>query len=298
MVRWLKTSLEAGKRWNDDNAFQHASAVSFCTLFSLAPITIIAVGIAGFFLGQKEAARQFSAQMAQLVGHDSAKLIQSTMQATLSRQGNWLSTIIGGVILIVGATSVFGQLQQSFNQLWGVRTKPSKSGLLLLVVKRVISFAMVVVIGFLLLVSLVVSTALQAMVESFHQHYTVPPPMLQALDLVAALGVITVLFALLFKVLPDVLLRWREVWRSAFLTALLFSIGRYLIALYLGHSTIASVYGAAGSLVALLVWIYYSSAIVFFGVEYLRASHLGAGLPIRPKKTAVVVREELVEEPA
>lgn len=296
MVKGLKTAIEAGKRWNDDNAFQHSAAVSFCTLFSLAPITIIAVGIAGLFLGRQEAASQFTAQLAQLVGHDSASLIQTTMQATLSRQGNLISTIVGGAILVIGATSVFGQLQQSLNQLWGVRTKPSKSGLLLLVVKRLISFAMVVVIGFLLLVSLVISTALTAMVHSFHRASTLSPPVLQALDVVVALGVITVLFALLFKVLPDVQLRWREVWRSAFLTAVLFSVGRFLIALYLGHSTVASVYGAAGSLVALLVWIYYSSAIVFFGVEYLRADHVASGLPIRPKKTAVVVREELIEE--
>jgi membrane protein len=298
VARWLKTSIEAGKRWNDDNAFQHSAAVSFCTLFSLAPITVIAVGIAGLFLGRAEAARQFSAQLTQLVGRGSAQLIQSTMEATLSRKGDVLSTIIGGVILIVGATSVFGQLQQSLNQLWGVRTKPSKSGILELVIKRVISFAMVVVIGFLLLVSLAVSTALTAMVHSIDAHYSVSGPVLQVLDVFAELGVITVLFALLFKVLPDVQLRWREVWRSAFMTSVLFSVGRFLIALYLGHSTVASVYGAAGSLVALLVWIYYSSAIVFFGVEYLRVSQEASGLPLRPKKTAVVVREVVVEDKA
>ncbi|HEY3757389.1 MAG TPA: YihY/virulence factor BrkB family protein [Opitutaceae bacterium] len=291
MVGWIKTSIEAGKRWNDDNAFQHAAAVSFYTLFSLAPITIIAVGIAGLFMGRTEAAKEFSAQMAQLVGPDSASLIESTMQATTSHQGSLISAIVGGVILVVGATSVFAQLQQSLNQLWGVRTKPSKSGLLILATKRVISFAMVVVVGFLLLVSLVISTLLTSAVHSFDRRFTVPPAMLQIIDVVAALGVITVLFACLFKLLPDVYLRWREVWQSAFYTSVLFSLGRFLIALYLGHSTVASVYGAAGSLVALLVWVYYSSSILFFGVEYLRAAHMAAGLEIRPKKTAVIVRE-------
>jgi membrane protein len=158
---------------------------------------------------------------------------------------------------------------------------------------------MVLTIGFLMLVSLVLTTALTAMVHRL-DGVAIPtgsPRTLVAVDLVVALGVITVMFALLFKVLPDVILRWRDVWRSAFLTAVLFSGGRFLIALYLSHSTVASVYGAAGSLVALLMWVYYSCAIFFFGVEYTRAARLAAGLRVRPKKTAVAVRTEEIVEP-
>jgi len=291
--RTLKVLIGAGKGWNDDNVFKHSAAVSFYTLFSLAPITIIAVSIAGVVLGRDAAAQQFAAQVGDLVGQDSAKMIQSTVQASEAAHGNWLSTVLGLGVLIVGATSVFGQLQDSLNQIWGVRAEPARSGWMVMLLQRLISFGMVLTIGFLLLVSLMVSTLIQAMLHSANGKLTVPPAVAQGIDLVIALGVITVLFAAFFKFLPDVVLPWRSVWGSAFLTALLFSGGRFLIALYLGHSNVASVYGAAGSLVALLVWIYYSCAIMFYGVEYLRASREEDGMPVKPKKTAVLVREEL-----
>ena len=293
MQRTLKVLIGAGKGWNDDNVFKHSAAVSFYTLFSLAPITIIAVSIAGVVLGRDAAAQQFAAQVGDLVGQDSAKMIQSTVQASEAAHGNWLSTVLGLGVLIVGATSVFGQLQDSLNQIWGVRAEPARSGWMVMLLQRLISFGLVLTIGFLLLVSLMVSTLIQAMLHSANGKLTVPPAVAQGIDLVIALGVITVLFAAFFKFLPDVVLPWRSVWGSAFLTALLFSGGRFLIALYLGHSNVASVYGAAGSLVALLVWIYYSCAIMFYGVEYLRASREEDGMPVKPKKTAVLVREEL-----
>lgn len=294
MQRTLKVLIDAGKGWNDDNVFKHSAAVSFYTLFSLAPISIIAVSIAGVVLGRDAAAQQFAAQISELVGKDSAKMIESTIQASQAAHGNWVSTIVGLVVLLVGATSVFGQLQDSLNQIWGVRAEPARSGWMVLLFQRLISFGMVLTIGFLLLVSLMVSTVIQAMMHTANGKLTVPPAVAQAIDLTIALGVITLLFAAFFKFLPDVVLPWRSVWGSSFLTAVLFSGGRYLIALYLGHSNVASVYGAAGSLVALLVWIYYSCAIMFYGVEYLRASHAADGLPVKPKKTAVLVRQELV----
>jgi len=292
--RTLKVLIDAGKGWSDDNVFKHSAAVSFYTLFSLAPVSIIAVSIAGYFLGRDEATRQFTAQMAELMGKDSAQVIQSTVQASQAAHGSWVSTIIGLGVLLVGATSVFGQLQDSLNQIWGVRSEPARSGWLVMLFQRLISFGMVVTIGFLLLVSLAVSTFIQSMLHSANGQLTVAPFVAQGIDLVVALAVITLLFAAFFKFLPDVVLPWRAVWGSAFLTAVLFSGGRFLIALYLGHSNVASVYGAAGSLVALLVWIYYSCSIMFFGVEYLRADRLEEGVPIKPKKTAVLVRQELV----
>ena len=294
MQRTLRIFVSAGKGWSNDNAFKHSAAVSFYTLFSLAPVSIIAVSIAGYFMGRDVATRQFAAQMSELVGKDSAQVIQSTVQASQAAHGNWVSTIIGLGVLLVGATSVFGQLQDSLNQIWGVRAEPKRSGWLVMLFQRLISFGMVLTIGFLLLVSLAVSTFIQSVLHTANGQLTVAPAIAQGIDLVVALGVITVLFAAFFKFLPDVILPWRSVWGSAFLTAVLFSGGRFLIALYLGHSNVASVYGAAGSLVALLVWIYYSCSIMFFGVEYLRASRLDEGGPIRPKKTAVLVREELV----
>jgi membrane protein len=292
--RTFKVLVNAAKGWSDDNVFKHSAAVSFYTLFSLAPITIIAVSIAGFFLGRDAATQQFAAQMAEMVGKDSAKVIQTTVAASEAAHGNWVSTIVGLVVLLIGATSVFGQLQDSLNQIWGVRAEPARSGWMVMLFQRLISFGMVLTVGFLLLVSLMVSTVLQAMLHSANGKLTVPPAVAQGVDLVVAVVVITLLFAAFFKFLPDVVIPLRAVWGSAFLTSILFSGGRFLIALYLGHSNVASVYGAAGSLVALLVWIYYSCAIMFYGVEYLRASREADGMPVKPKKTAVLVRQELV----
>lgn len=295
MPRWLNVLISAGKNWSNDNAFKHSAAVSFYTLFSLAPITIIAVGIAGAVFGKDVAQKQFSGQMAQLIGKSSSEVIQQAMAASQVEQKGWMSTAIGIGLLIVGATTVFGQLQDSLNAIWGVISKPSRRGWAVIVVQRLISFAMVLTVGFLLLTSLVLSTALTAAIHLADGWLSVPPWVLHGADLVVGLVVITVLFALLFKVLPDVEVQWREVWRGAFTTAVLFSIGRLLIALYLGHSTIASTYGAAGSLVALLIWIYYSCAILFYGAEFVRAYRAVHGLPIKPKSTAVLVRREIVE---
>ncbi|MEO7598564.1 MAG: YihY/virulence factor BrkB family protein [Opitutus sp.] len=297
MSRWFKILVDAGKAWNADNAFKHSAAVSFYTLFSLAPVTIIAVGVAGMFFGKEVATKQFSDQMTQLVGKTSAELIQKTVEANAVHDGGWVSTVMGAILLIVGATTVFGQLQGSLNEVWGVTSMPSRSGWVVMIVQRLISFAMVITVGFLLLTSLVLSTALSAAVTVAQGYTPVPPTVLHAADLGIGLAIITVLFALLFKVLPDVHVRWFETWLGAFVTAMLFTLGRFVIALYLGHSTIASSYGAASSLVALLIWIYYSCAILFYGAEFIRAYRLNRGETVQPKKTAVLVKREIVKLP-
>lgn len=292
---WIKVLGDTAKSWNEDGAFKHSAAVSFYTLFSLAPITIIALGIAGFFFGQEAATKQFSAQMDELVGKESAEMIQSAVASSEPQKKGWASTALGVGLLVLGATTVFGQLQDSLNAIWDVKAKPSKSGWILMLITRLISFAMVLTVGFLLLISLILTTALSAVVKMTNGHFTLGPQVLQIADLAIALGVITVLFAMIFKIMPDVRLAWREVWLGAFVTALFFSLGRILIALYLSHSTVASVYGAAGSLVALLVWVYYSCAILFFGAEFIRAYCAAKGVPVPPKSTAVRVREEIIE---
>ncbi len=294
MAKWAKIFLSAGKSWYADNAFKHSAAVSFYTLFSLAPITIIAVTVAGIFLGRDEAGRQFTAQVTQLVGPASAEMIQAAAEASQSEDNSRIKTAIGVGLLIFGATTVFGQLQDSFNKIWGVRAKPSKRGWIVLVIHLLVSLAMVLTIGFLLLVSLVLTTVLTSVLGRFKAGLISSPALLQVADLTVGLVVITLLFALLFKVLPDVRLRWRDVWVGALVTAILFTAGRYGIAMYLGHSTVASIYGTAGSLVALLIWVYYSCAILFFGVEFTRAYRLTHHLKVQPKPTAVQVREEIV----
>ncbi|MBC7366775.1 MAG: YihY/virulence factor BrkB family protein [Undibacterium sp.] len=295
MKRWFKILFSAAKNWNSDNVFKHAAAVSFYTLFSLAPITIIAITVAGIFFGKETATAQLANQVSSLIGPAAAELIQAAAKASETERTSVISTILGVALLLFGATTVFGQLQESFNQIWSVRTKPSKSGWPLLVIQRAVSLAMVLTIGFLLLVSLVLTTALTTTMGHLGHAVGSSPALLQVADLGISVVIVTVLFALLFKVLPDVRVRWRDVWAGAGITAILFTIGRFLIALYLGHSTVASIYGAAGSLVALLIWVYYSCAILFYGVEITRAYRDAHHLKVEPKETAVMVREEVVE---
>lgn len=291
MRSWLKIFAQAAKAWNADNAFKHSAAVSFYTLFSLAPVTIIAVTVAGLFLGRDAATHQLEVQMTQLIGPASAEAMLAAAKASQKAPESPWATALGVGLVIFGATTVFAQLQESMNRIWGVRAKPGKSGWVLLLLHRLVSFAMVLTLAFLLLVSLVLTTVLTSMAGRLIGDN---PTLLKTLDLGGSLIVITILFALLFKVMPDVRVRWREVALGAAVTALLFTLGRYVIALYLGHSTVASIYGAAGSLVALLVWVYYSCAILFFGVEFIRAYRQAHHLKVEPKETAVQVREEVV----
>ena len=284
--------LTAAKSWWADNVFKHSAAVSFYTLFSLAPITIIAVTVAGMFLGPDKAGSQLEHQLKELVGPASTELMLAAAKEGRKEGESGWATAVGIGLLVMGATTVFSQLQDSLNKIWGVRAKPSKSGWVVLLLHRLVSFAMVLTVAFLLMVSLILTTFLTSAlgwisVES--------PVLLKLVDIGAGAVVITVLFALLFKIMPDVHLRWRDVIVGALVTAVLFTGGRYLIAMYLSRSTVASVYGTAGSLVALLIWVYYSCAIVFYGAEFTRAYRHAYKLKVQPKETAVAVREQIIE---
>lgn len=210
MRHWLRTLLEAAKGWNADNAFKHSAAVSFYTLFSLAPVTVIAIGVAGLFFGREVAAKQFSAQMTQLLGDSSAQVIQRVMEAKPTGGSSPSSTALGIGLLIIGATTVFAQLQASLNEILGVVAKPSRHGWMILIGRRLISFAMVLTVGFLLLSSLILTTALTAVLEVAAAWLTIAPWVAHTADLFSGLVIITILFALLFKVLPDAHMGWRD----------------------------------------------------------------------------------------
>ena len=295
--KWAKILLHAARAWNNDNVFKHSAAVSFCALFSLAPITIIAVTLAGVFLGKEAAGHQLEKQITALMGPASAEMITAVAKASQAEHDSVFATVVGVVLVLVGATTVFSQLQGSLNDIWGVRTRPSKSGWAVLVGHRLISFAMVLTIGFLLLVSLLLTTLLSSALGHFGQGL-VGSTLLKIADGGVSLVVIIGLFTLLFKVMPDVEMRWRDAGLGAVVTAVLFTLGHYLIALYLAHSTVASVYGTAGSLVAVLIWVYYSCAILFFGVEFTRAYRQEHHLNLKPKVTAVGVRQEIIAQHA
>jgi membrane protein len=296
MRRWARIFFAAGRGWAEDNAFKHAGAVSFYTLFSIAPITLIAVWVAGAVFGEEAARGELANQLAGLIGGEGALVVEKMLAESRPEARGWVPAAVGLGVLLAGATTVFAQLQESLNEIWGVAARPSRNGFAVLLARRLLSFAMVLTIGFLLLVSMVLTTALSVATAHAREFVPLPPGVLRALDLGLALGVVTVLFAMIFKVLPDVILRWRDVWKGAFITALLFGVGRYLIAFYLGRTGVESTYGAAGSLVLLLMWIYYSTLILIFGVEFTRAYLEDRGLPVRPKSKAVRVRREVVAD--
>lgn len=263
----MKTA--AGWWWNDDIPHLGA-AISYYTVFALAPILVVAIGIAGFVFGADAVSGEIVGQIEGLVGHSGAVAVQAMLEGASNRASGIFATVVGIVTLFLGATGLFLELQTALNVIWRVKPRPD-AGLRGMVRQRVISFGLVIGVGFLLLVSLVVSAGLSALdkyVGAVLPGYVVVG---QALNVVVSLGVVTLLFAMVYKTLPDVKLAWRDVWAGAIVTAGLFTVGKFVIGLYLGRSTTASSYGAAGSVVVLLLWIYYSSQIVLLGAEFTRA---------------------------
>ncbi len=297
MPGW-KLFRQAGGTWLERNAFVHAGSLAFYTLFSMAPVVIIAVSIAGAVFGEDAARGEIVAQLDDFLGADAAAAVQEAVARSRPEVAGLLPTMTGILALIAGATTVFAQMQISLNRIWGVVSKPRKSGLLIMAKNRILSLTVILTIGFVLLVSLLLNVVLRALIRYADAWAPVPPLLLSSLELVLSLAVITVLFAVIFKVLPDAIIDWEDVWFGGAVTALLFVVGRYLIAFYLTYTAPASTYGAAGSLVLILLWVYYSSLILFFGAALTKARVLSSGKRVVPRKLAVLVREEIVEEPA
>jgi len=274
----LRSTLKA---WGEHSIPRLGAALAFYTIFAIAPLFIIVLAVAGFFFGEDAARHQLFNELNGLIGQKSGEAIEAVIvSANQPRTGTWATVIALGT-LFVGATGVFVQLQDSLNTIWNVRPKPGR-GLRHFIRNRVLSFAMILVLGFLLLVSLVLSAVLAAVGQSIGGAITSHELILRAVNFVLSLGVVSLLFALIFKLLPDVKIAWREVWLGAVITAVLFSLGKYALGLYLGRSTFASAYGAAGSLVIFLVWVYYSSQILFFGAEFTRLYAIRSGAKIEP----------------
>lgn len=260
---------QAAKAWSVHDATRLGAALAFYTIFAIAPLFIIILAIAGMWFGEEAARKQLFEQLSGLVGDKGAEAVQAVVAAAdKPAAGVWASIMALGT-LFVGATGVFVQLQAALNKIWGVKREEGK-GVLRFVKDRLMSFAMILAIGFLLLVSLVVSAGLAAFGKLMSGYLPAEEFIWQTINFLISLGVITVLFALIFKILPDVKIAWRNVWVGALLTALLFNFGKSLLGIYLGRGSFASAYGAAGSLVIILVWVYYSAQILFFGAEFTR----------------------------
>jgi membrane protein len=256
--------------WSKDNVPRLGASLAYYTLFAISPILIIAIAIAGSVFGGEAVRGQIVGQIDGLIGTQGAEAIQSLLQGAHRASTGTLAVIVGTITLLVAASGAFLELQHALNTIFRVKTDPQKSGIERLILSRLRSFGLVVSIGFLLLVSLLVSAALTALSTRIQRSMFGSPLLLQTINLVVSLAVMTLLFGLIYRVLPDVRLAWRDVWTGALGTALLFSIGKFLIGLYLGHSSVASSYGAAGSIVVLLVWVYYSAQVILLGAEFTR----------------------------
>lgn len=255
--------------WNEDNATRMGAALAYYTLFSLAPLLIIAIAIAGLFFGQDAAQGQIVGQIEGMVGQQGAQAIQSLLENVNKPNAGTTATIISFIVLFFGASGVLVELRAALCTIWQV-APAQESGFLTLVWDRIFAFGVVLGIGLLLLSLLIVSAALAALSKFLNHLIPIPVFLLQIADFVISFGVITLLFAMIYKVLPNSRTAWSDVWIGAAVASLLFTIGKILIGLYLGRSGIASTYGAAGSLVILLIWIYYSAQILYFGAEFTR----------------------------
>lgn len=277
--------------WNDDRAPRLAAALAYYTIFALAPLLIIAIAVAAFFFDEAQVRQNMLSQIGEWVGENGRHAIEAMIEGARKPTTGLIATVVGLLTLAVAAGGFFNQLQDALNTIWGVQPKPGR-GIWGIVRDRFLSFAMVLGSGFLLLASLIISAALSAAGRFVGGDAGSQAWLWQTLNLAVSFGITTLLFAMIFKILPDARVRWRDVWIGAAATAALFSLGRFLIGWYLGQAATESTYGAAGSLVALLIWIYYSTQILFLGAEFTQVYAQAHGAKIQPAANAVAVTEE------
>jgi membrane protein len=282
----------------DDKVLKLSASLAYYTIFSVAPMLIVIIFFCDLFLGREAIEGTLYSQIKGLVGSDAAIQVQQMIRnASLSQDMSW-ATIVGFVTLFIGATGVFAEIQDSINTIWRLKSKPKKGkGLVRMIMNRLQSFSLVVSMGFILLVSLVVN----GIIEIFNQRLASLFPevgliVIYLINWSITFMVITTLFAVIFKVLPDARIRWRDVIVGAIATAILFMLGKFAIGLYLGASKVGSTYGAAGSIVIILLWVYYSAAILYFGAEFTRVYVQHFGARIYPNDYAVWIKQVEVEE--
>jgi membrane protein len=267
-VSLVAMGKEALAAWVDDYAPSMGAALAYYTLFSFAPLLLIAVSIAGLVFGPDAARGEIFAQLRDMIGDEGAAAAQSLLQSVNKPAHGMVGTLVGLATLVIGAASVFGELQDSLDRIWRAPPRRGGSGLWTLVRVRLLSFGMILGIGFLLIVSLIASAAIAAFGKRYANAFGGWAILAEALNFAISLVVITVLFAMIYKILPRVYIGWRDVWTGAAVTALLFVLGKSLIGLYLGHSGVASGFGAAGSLIVMIVWTYYSAQVFLLGAEF------------------------------
>ena len=289
----LKDTFRA---FSTDKVPRLGAALAYYTIFSLAPLLMICIAAAGFIFGAEASRGEIMKSLQGAVGPLGAAAIEEMIKNAKQPGTGALAATLGFVALLFGASGVFGELQESLDMIWGVAPRPGRTFLTLLR-QRFLSFAMVLGVAFLLLVSLILTTALSAVLGYFSQRLPVHSILMHGINFTGSFVMITFLFAAIFKVLPDAKVAWNDTWIGAAFTAFLFSVGKFLIGLYLGNSSVASVYGAAGSLVILLVWVYYSAQILFLGAEFTQIYARRFGSKLEPKPHAVIINFKKIPAP-
>ena len=274
--------------WMEDNALRLSAALAYYSIFSIAPLLVIAISVAGLVLGEEAVRGQLYEQLKGYVGAQAAESVQSMVQSASKKSDGWMGAVLGFITLMLGASGVFGQLKDALNTIWEVKAKGG-AGVWGFVRARLLNFGMVLVIGFLLLTSLLMTAALAALNGYFESIVGMPPFVGAVLGFILSFGVVATLFAFIFKVLPDAKIEWRNVWIGAVVTALLFELGKFGLGYYLGRESTASSFGAAGSVVLLLLWVYYASCILLFGAEFTQVYARESGHAIEPAPGAVAV---------
>lgn len=281
--------------FSDHKVTKLSGSLAYYTVFSMAPLLVVIISLCALFLGQEAAEGQIKAQLDQFLGSDTAAQLQELIRKAAIGDKGTVAFIIGAGTLLVGATTVFADIQDSINMIWGLKPKP-KRGWLKMLQNRFLSFSVIISLGFILLVSLGITALIDGFGNKLKNNYPdVSVVIFYIINQLITLAVISTIFGVIFKVLPDAIIKWRDVALGAVVTALLFMLGKFGISFYIGQSNVGSTYGAAGSLIVVLLWTYYSSIILYFGAEFTKAYAVAYGSEIRPSHYAVTTKEVEIE---
>jgi membrane protein len=287
---------EAGAGFSDDKVMKLSGSLAYFTIFSIGPLILIIIFLADIFWGREAVEGSIYGQIKGFIGSDAALQIQDIIKNAAISGKSTITAVIGIITLVIGATGVFAEIQDSINTIWGLKPKPKK-GWLKMILNRVLSFSVIVSLGFLLLVSLIVNAIIESLIGRLMSIFPEGAVVLgYIVNLLVTFGVTTLLFAIIFMVLPDAKIKWKDVLIGAMVTTVLFMLGKFAITFYIGTSNVGSTYGAAGSLVVVLLWVYYSSVILYFGAEFTKAYAANYGSQIHPNQYAVWIKQVEMEE--
>jgi membrane protein len=294
--KYWKILVDAATGFSNDKGMKLSSALAYSTIFSLPPMLLLVIISGGAIYGQDAVQGKIFTELKDIVGSNTALQIQDVIKGLQSQKNSFLATIVGAIALVIGATGIFVEIQDSLNLIWGVRPK-AKKGFVKLLINRVLSFSMIIGLGFLLIVSLIVNALLLAMSNYLLQLLPeLPINVLSFVNTALIFFVISFLFSVIFKMLPDVRIKWKQVWPGAFVTSALFLLGKFLIGIYISNTNTVSLYGAASSIIVLLLWIYFSAAILYFGAEFTRAYIEYHGKNIEPNSYAEYSEKRLLKQ--